>query len=142
MAVSKDFIEFLVDGFEPLGTISARGMFGGAGLYCDGVMFALVAYDTLYLKADDETAQAFLDEGLEPFTYEGKAKPVRMSYWRAPERVFDDPDEMQAWGHTAVQVAKKLAARKKAKPRRGTATRKQERTTKSKRAPAGRRGGR
>lgn len=118
MAVSAEFIAFLEECLAPLGPIQSRRMFGGAGLYCDGVMFALIADDAVYLKANDDTSAAFKAEGLKPFTYAGKAKPVTMSYWRAPERVFDDPDEFVEWARVAIGVAKAHArAKPKAKPK-------------------------
>jgi DNA transformation protein len=92
-----------------------RRMFGGAGIYADGVMFGLIADDTLYLKANDETKRNFEAEGLGPFVYEGGGRTVAMSYWRIPERLLDDPDEMVAWARIALGVAQRAAA---AKPKR------------------------
>ncbi len=98
-----------------LGPVSMRRMFGGAGIYADGVMFGLIADDTLYLKANDETKRNFEAEGLGPFVYEGGGRTVAMSYWRIPERLLDDPDEMVAWARIALGVAQRAAA---AKPKR------------------------
>jgi DNA transformation protein len=92
--------------FGALGRISVRNMFGGGGVYCDGVMFALIAYGVIYLKADARSQANFKAEGLGPFVYHGKAKPVAMSYWRMPERLLDDPDEAVAWGRDAVRAAR------------------------------------
>ena len=94
MPVSDGFIELLQEALEPLCPISVRRMFGGAGIYFGPAMFGLVADDTLYLKADDETRVHFEAEGLGPFVYEGKGKPIRMSYWRAPERLLDEPEQL------------------------------------------------
>ena len=106
MAVTEPFIEQLREALSPLGSISIRRMFGGAGVYCGPVMFALAAEDTLYLKADDNTFAGFVAEGLGPFVYEGKGRPIRMSYWRAPDRLLDDPDEMLQWAGRALAVAR------------------------------------
>jgi len=95
--------------------VSVRRMFGGAGIYADGVMFGLIADDTLYLKADEKTKRDFEAEGLGPFVYEGGGRTIAMSYWRIPERLLDDPDEMAAWARTALGVAQRAAA---AKPKR------------------------
>jgi len=114
MTVSSEFIEFLLETLAPLGSVQSRRMFGGAGLYCDGVMFALIADDAVYLKASDKTSEAFVDEGLKPFTYHGKNKPITMSYWRIPERLFDDQDEFVAWAEIALGVAR-VTAKPKAK---------------------------
>lgn len=122
MPVSSEYIAFLKELLAPLGPVQARRMFGGAGLYLDGVMFALIADEVVYLKADDETSKAFEDEGLEPFTYEGKAKPVQMSYWRAPDRLFDDQDEFVEWAGVALGAARKTKSKSKTK-KAGTARR-------------------
>jgi DNA transformation protein and related proteins len=115
MTTSEAFLDFLRDALAGLGPVVVRRMFGGAGISCDGVMFALVADNTLYLKADAESRAAFEAEGLGPFVYEGRGKPVAMSYWRAPERLLDESDELLAWARTALAVAHREAT---AKPRR------------------------
>ena len=81
-AAYKAFIQDLLSGFGP---VSIRNMFSGAGLYTEGVMFGLLADDTLYLKADELFASAFAAEGKGPFTYRRKGRaPVAMSYWKCP----------------------------------------------------------
>ena len=100
------FVEFCVEQLSVIGPVTARNMFGGAGLYHRGVMFALIANDVLYLKADTSSEAAFAEEGMEPFIYHGKKrKPVRMTYWQAPEFLFDDPDAMAEWAGRAFAVA-------------------------------------
>ncbi len=114
MAVSAGFAEMLQDVLAPLGRIAVRNMFGGAGVYCDGVIFGLVVDgETLFLKGDDATKAAFEAEGCGPFVYDGKGKPMTMSYWRMPERLLDEPDEMVEWARTALKVARRSAAEKK-----------------------------
>ena len=90
-------------------------MFGGVSIYASGVLFALVDDDVLYLKADSSTKARFEAEGLGPFTYDGKTGPVAMSYWRAPERLYDEPDDMLEWAREAIGVARhsKAAAQSK-----------------------------
>jgi len=120
MAVSDDFAEFVKELFAPLGAIRTRRMFGGVGVYCDERMFALIADDELYLKTDDETLALFEAEGLQPFVFETKdGEKGVMRYRRAPESVFDDPDEAAAWGRLGVEAALRAAAktRKPAKKR-------------------------
>ncbi|MFC3677663.1 TfoX/Sxy family protein [Ferrovibrio xuzhouensis] len=106
MDTSPDFLDFAQELFAPLGGVSVRRMFGGAGLYCRGLMFGLIHDDTIYLKADAETAKAFEARGCGPFTYEGKGKPVQMSYWQMPADLIDDADEAVAWAKTALGVAR------------------------------------
>lgn len=81
-------------------------MFGGAGVYYDGVMFAILADDVLYLKTDANSARAFREEGMEPFTYETDGKgPVVMSYFEVPPRLLEQPDELVAWTREAYRIA-------------------------------------
>jgi DNA transformation protein and related proteins len=106
---------WLYDLFAPVGPIATRRMFGGLGIYRYGRMFALVADDVLYMKADDETRAAFEAAGSQPFTYEGKGKPVQMSYWRLPDSALDEPDELKAWADLALAAAQRV---RKPAPRR------------------------
>src|SRR5438477_8969247 len=104
--VSRGFVEFLKDQLSAFGPVSVRPMFGGAGIYRDGVMFALIAGEVLYLKADEQTKAEFEDEGLAPFAYatRGGSNTI-MSYWRAPERCLDDPDARTESAATAWAAA-------------------------------------
>lgn len=124
MTTSDGFIEHLKDALRALGPVSVRRMFGGAGVYADGVMFALVADDTLYFKSDEATCAAHAAEGLGPFVYGGQGKTVTMSYWRAPERLLDDPEEMAEWARRALAVARRGAASKPAAKARPKAAKK------------------
>ena len=89
----SEFVEFLKEVFEQFGPIHARKMFGGYGIYHKGVMFGLVADDTLYLKADKESAKEFETRGLNQFEYDKGDKVVKMSYYLAPDEILDDPKE-------------------------------------------------
>lgn len=122
MAASREFLEYVLDQMALFGGATARRMFGGAGIYRDGVMFALVADDVLYLKSTPSNSPDFEAEGLEPFTY-AKADGVKtvMSYRRAPARCLEDPQAMaewcrKAWG-AACERPKKRRASTKAKQR-------------------------
>jgi DNA transformation protein and related proteins len=119
MTASQGFLDLLRELLAPIGPITIRRMFGGASIYADGVLFALVDDDALYLKADDVTKARYEAEGLRPFTYEGKTKPVSMSYWRAPERLYDDPDEMAAWAREAIGVARRAKIKPASKMKSG-----------------------
>lgn len=129
MPTSDGFLELLKDALSGFGPVSVRRMFGGAGLYAGGVMFGLVIDDTLYLKADDATKGAFEAEGLGPFLYSARGRSVAMSYWRAPERLLDDPEEMEGWARTALDVARRKAAAqpKGSAPSKGAAKNRQAR---------------
>jgi DNA transformation protein and related proteins len=122
MATDDGTLDFLKDILAPLGHITARRMFSGAGIYSDGVIFALHLRDVLYLKADGASIPAFQAEGMGPFTYETSNGERRLtSYWRVPERLFDDADEFVAWARVALGVAH--AARDKPKPAKKRKTR-------------------
>jgi DNA transformation protein len=108
--VDPDTIQEL---FAVFGAVNVRRMFGGAGLYADGVMFGLVSDGQIYLKADAATAKTFEREGCAPFEYGTKTgKRAVMSYWRLPDRLYDDPDELAEWARTALSVARGSAAEK------------------------------
>ncbi len=111
--------DFLIELFAPFGTIDIRRMFGGLSLSVDGLTFALVLRDTLYLKADSETIPWFELEGSAPFQYDAKGRTrVMTSYWRMPERLYDDPDETADWARASLEVARRAAAVKIAKKRK------------------------
>lgn len=100
------FVSMCVDLLdEAMGRVSARAMFGGWGIYREGRMFGLIAEDTLYLKADDKNRKPFEAEGLGPFVYEGKGKPISMSYYQVPPSAFDDAAEMRPWALSAYEAA-------------------------------------
>jgi DNA transformation protein and related proteins len=93
-----------------LGPTRARRMFGGWGLYADGLFVAIIADEQLYLKVDAETEAAFVEAGCERFTYLAKGKPMSMGYRRAPAEAMDSPALMAPWARLALKAA--LSARK------------------------------
>lgn len=106
-----EFVEHLREMFQEFGPVQARRMFGGYGLYHDGLMFALVAENTLYLKVDSESAPQFEAIGLEAFQYPKGGKLVTMSYRRAPEEVLEDPEQASVWARRAFEAAVRSGAR-------------------------------
>lgn len=116
MAVSPEFLEFLKDQLSPFGPVSVRRMFGGAGLFRDTLMFALIAEDTLYFKIDARNQPDYEAAGMEPFTYEGKGRKMQMSYYEVPPDALEDPAELSTWAGKAFEaalVAAKAKNRKK-----------------------------
>lgn len=101
----SEFVEHLYEVFSEFGRIDARRMFGGHGIFHEGLMFALVADDTLYLKADDESADGFESRGLARFRYNKGGRAVAMSYFEAPEEIYDDPAEAVIWAQRAYDAA-------------------------------------
>lgn len=108
-SVSSDHICELFAGFGP---VAVKRMFGGAGVYAGETIFAIVLDGVIYLKADEHTVPAFEAEGLTPFSYEAKKKRVVMPYWRIPDRLYDDPEELAQWARKAVSAARRAAASK------------------------------
>jgi DNA transformation protein len=105
-AIRELFIEF--------GAVSVRRMFGGAGVFVNERMIALVSREVIYLKADTETIPAFKGEGLAPFSYATKNGEHKLtSYWRIPDRLYDDSEELARWAHAAHGAALRAAARRK-----------------------------
>ncbi|SJZ92671.1 DNA transformation protein [Enhydrobacter aerosaccus] len=124
MVASDSFAEFLREQLAPLGRVSMRRMFGKAGVFCDGVMFAIVADDTLYFRVDDHNREDFGEAGSSPpLTYEKGGRTIDLSFWRAPERLLDEPDELVLWARSALAAAHRVAAkRERISPRRKSKT--------------------
>jgi DNA transformation protein len=114
VAARSDFVDTVLDLLSPWGGVTARRMFGGYGIYRQGLMFALVSDDVLYLKVDDRNRPAYEAAGTGPFTYDGKGRTVTLPYWEAPSDLFDDADAMIEWAKGAFAAA--LRARKPGKP--------------------------
>lgn len=118
----NEFIGFLQELLENWGEVSAHRMFGGHGLYHEGLIFAIVMDQRLFLKTDQVNRPDFEALGLAPFTITMKGKDVALSYWAAPDSIFDDPSEAVRWASSAWDASfrghlAKLEAREKAKAR-------------------------
>ena len=103
--MSSDTIIWLQELLADFGTVSARAMFGGYGLYHDGVMFAVVIDDGLYLKVDTQTQALFEAEGCAPYVYTQTEQPLTMSYWSVPVAALDSPQAMLPWARLAYAAA-------------------------------------
>ena len=111
MAVSDADIAFACDLLADLGSVRVRKMFGGAGVYADDMMFAILADGAIFVKTDDALAAELAALGCGPFTYVDKAGVTHeMGYGRLPESANEDPEEACRWARRALAVA---AARKK-----------------------------
>jgi DNA transformation protein len=98
--------------FSEFGPVSVRRMFGGVGIFADGLMIGLGYRDEVYLKTDDATAQRFAAAGSSPFVYEAKGRELQLAYWRLPTRLYDDPAELAEWAKEALAVARRANDRK------------------------------
>jgi DNA transformation protein len=120
MVASASFAEFLREQLAPLGRVTMRRMFGKTGVFCDGLMFGMVTENTLYLRVDNGNRTAFKEaEAYPPLNYKKQGSTIDLSFWRAPERLFDEPDELVAWSQLALEAAARVAAkRERSGPRR------------------------
>lgn len=101
-----EHVEHACELFSALGAIRVKAMFGGWGFYCDELFFAIAAEETLYLKADAQSAESFRQAGGEPFRFSYKdGRTETMNYWTVPEEAMESPAEMQPWGRLALAAA-------------------------------------
>ena len=114
--LDQSFTDYVVDLMQVAGPVSARRMFGGHGLFLGGVMIAIVFQRTLYFKVDADTEAVFREQGLQPFCYNRRGAMVALSFFEAPEAVFDDLDAMAQWSGAAYAAARRATTAKK--PRR------------------------
>ena len=112
MAAKNAYVEWITEWLSPLGEITARSMMGGHVLYCNGIVCALVANGTLYLKVDAATRPRFQTLGLKAFQ-PFPDKPGTMSYYPPPPEFFENEDVMREWGREAVAVGMRAKVRKK-----------------------------
>jgi DNA transformation protein len=115
---SKDYVEYVLELMRPAGRASSRAMFGGHGIYVDGMIVGIVDDDVLYLKTDAETRDAFVARDLTPFRYATKKGDVEItSYYRPPDEALESPAEMRDWLRLALAAALRSASRGPARKR-------------------------
>lgn len=108
-----EFVSYLHEVFELFGPITSRKMFGGYGIYHQGLIFGLVVNDTLYLKADAENAGDFAKQRLGKFEYQKNGKLMQMSYYLAPFELMEDRDLAALWARRSYGAALRSAKAKK-----------------------------
>jgi len=113
--MSGEFIDYVTELLGPFGTVGVRRMFGGHGVYVDGLMFAVVLDDTLYLKADEMNRVEFEQAGCEIFGYTRKGNRATLNFFRAPEDAMESPEVMLPWARSAYAAALRTNAKKQAK---------------------------
>lgn len=112
MVASDGFAEFVRDQLAALGRIAVRRMFGKSGVFCDGVMLGMVTDDTLYFRVDDGNRELFKEAAsAPPLTYAKGGELIDLSFWRAPDRLLDELDELLVWARAALAAAKRVAAK-------------------------------
>jgi DNA transformation protein len=113
MVASDGFAEFLREQLAPLGRLAMRRMFGKTGVFCNGLMFGMVTNDTLYFRVDDHNRVVFKEaESVPPLNYEKKGRTIDLSFWRVPERLLDEPEELVTWARAALAAARRVAAKR------------------------------
>ena len=112
----KKLVAALGAKLTPLGPFLARPMFGGFGLYIDGMIFGIVALDQVFLKVDDQNRAAFESAGSEPFRFEtARGKTTITSYWRCPDAVLRDAAKLQVWVTGALAASRRAQLKKPAR---------------------------
>jgi DNA transformation protein len=112
--MSDDFLDYVMELFGPFGTVSARRMFGGHGVYLDGLMFAILSGNTLYLTADEMNRIEFEQAGCEMFGYARKGRRATLGFYGAPEDAMESPELMLPWARSAYAAALRANAKKQA----------------------------
>lgn len=116
MSANDGLLAILKDALSRLGTVSGRRMFGGVGVYFDGIFFAIITDGLIYFRVSPATRPAFEAEGSRAFSYATKnGKAELRSYWRLPERLLDDPEELSEWAGSAISAARNVQAEKERK---------------------------
>ena len=116
MPVSKEYVDYVLDQLSCLGPIAHKRMFGGVGIYFDGLFFALIDDDILYFKVDDNTRTRYVAARTKPFQPPGEG-PSK-GYYSLPVNVLEDLDELKAWAKEAVEAARRKASSKKPSTRK------------------------
>ena len=114
MVASNSFAEFLREQLAPLGPLSLRRMFGKTGVFCGGAMLGMVTDNTLYFRVDDHNREIFQEAASSPpLNYKKGGVLIDLAFWRVPERLFDEPDELVDWARAALAAARRVAAKRK-----------------------------
>lgn len=122
---NNPLIDILTESVGRAAVLVAKRMFGGYGIYGDGIFFAIVGDDTLYFKTSDETRANFEAEGAHPFTYHKNGRAMVLgSYYAVPEWLFDEPDRLRDWALTSIAAARKVDAQKGSKTKKKTSAKK------------------
>ncbi len=106
MSVSEEYRDFILSQLEGLGDLKSRRMFGGAGIWCDGLFIALLADDTAYFKVDDTNRPDYEEEGMDPFTYQRNNRTQHLQFYEIPPDILEDPEALLLCAEKSLTVAR------------------------------------
>jgi DNA transformation protein len=113
MVASDSFAEFLREQLAPMGRVTMRRMFGKTGVFCNGLMFGMIADDVLFVRVDEHNKAVFKEAGsAPPLNYEKQGRTIDLAFWRVPERLLDEPAELVVWARAALAAARRVALRR------------------------------
>lgn len=112
--MKNEFVNYVLDLLSPHGNIRARAMFGGYGIYKDGIIAGIIIQDELYFKADKESATDYEAAGSRPFSYLSNGKMVKMSYWLVPLDIMEDEKLIGEWLERSWRIS--FEAKRKKEP--------------------------
>lgn len=101
----KEFVNYILDLLSPYGCIKERAMFGGYGIYKEGIIVAIIIADELYFKVDDQSVKVYEAKGSKPFTYKANSKTITLSYRQVPLDVMEDEELLGEWLIKAWQIS-------------------------------------
>ena len=124
MAARSELLDHLVDQLAPLGEARGRRMFGGYGVYLEGLIIGLIAFDSIFLKVDDQNRPDFEAAGAAPFRYDTRNGTITVNaYWEVPADVLDDSEQLRAWALKALAVSGRAGAKSRGTSKRVTTQR-------------------
>lgn len=116
-SANDDLLQILKEALDREGFVRGGRMFGGVGVYFDGTFFAIITGGTIYLKTSEGMRTRFEAERSQPFSYQTKTGRMQLtSYWRLPERLLDDVDELRDWARASIDAAREATAAKQRMP--------------------------
>ena len=115
MAISieqREYVAHIVDLLQFFGPVESKSLFGGFGVFLEGLMFGLIAGNELYLKVDGQNRQDYKDLGLQAFSFRKNGKQFKMSYYQTPQEAMEDAELLSVWASNAYGAAMRAAAKK------------------------------
>ena len=106
MKASPEYLDFVMEKLSPIGDIKSRAMFGGYGIFCEGLMFALISEDTLYFKVNESNRDMYKRAQSTQF-------PHGISYWEVPSDVFEEDTMLHEWANISIEIAQEADKKKR-----------------------------